>query len=241
LQKRERMKVALISGTSILRSNLFGAWPTETVETSFGKAVLRVSGGIAVLNRHGSGRVLPPHAIGHRANIAALRAWGAVEAIGLASVGSLRADLAPGSLVSCSDYVSFTPATFDDASLRSLAPIVPNRLVPDLLAGWPAPVRTGMVYVQMRGPRFETKAEIRILRHWGDVVGMTMASEADLCQEAGIAYNAFCMVDNYAHGLTEHHLSAGEFERLVASNQATVDAFLGHVLARLRGLTERPA
>lgn len=228
------MKIAFISGTSIVRSDLFDGWESETVRTEYGTAVVKHNANLVVINRHGFGEPLPPHAINHRANIAALKALGVEEAVSLNSVGSLREDLPPGSLVSCADYVSFVAATFYDTTLNSLAPVVPNRLVPQLIEGLETPVRTGLVYVQMRGPRFETRAEIRIIRHWGDVVGMTMASEADLCQEAGIGYNSFCMVDNYAHGLTEHELSDAAFRELVAANQQTVRAFVTHVLAKLK-------
>lgn len=227
------MKVAFISGTSIHRSNLFDTWAVEMVSTPFGDATVRTQGDLAVLNRHGPGSPLPPHAINHRANIAALRQWGAVEVVSLNSVGSLVEEIAPGSFVSCSDYVSFVPVTFRNDTLESFAPAVPNRLVPRLLAGFGPAVATGKVYVQTRGPRFETKAEIRVLRSWGDVVGMTMASEADLCQEAAIGYNSFCMVDNYAHGLTTDPLSQAEFERLVRANREKVDGFVAHLLREL--------
>lgn len=224
------MKVAFISGTSIARSNLFDGWREETLTTPHGTVVVRTRGELLVLNRHGFGAPRPPHAINHRANIAALRSWGATEAISLNSVGSLREDLPPGTLVSCQDYVNFTPATFHDTQLASLAPVVPNRLLPSLLADFPTPVVPNQVYVQMRGPRFETKAEIRIIRHWGDVVGMTMASEADLCQELDIGYNSLCIVDNYAHGLTAEPLSQEAFQRQVKANQDKVDALVTHLL-----------
>ena len=42
------------------------------------------------------------------------------------------------------------------------------------------PVVDGGVYVETRGPRFETPAEIRWLATLGDIVGMTAASEATL-------------------------------------------------------------
>jgi purine nucleoside phosphorylase len=228
------MKVAFISGTSIARSNLFDGWREETLATPHGTVNVRAHGDLLVLNRHGFGTPRPPHAINHRANIAALHQWGASEVVSLNSVGSLKEDLPPGTLVSCNDYVCFTPATFHDDTLASAAPRVANRLLPRVLAGFPETVPTEKVYVQMRGPRFETKAEIRIIRHWGDVVGMTMASEADLCQEVGIGYNSLCMVDNFAHGLTSHELSHEEFQRLVKANQEKVNALVGHVL---RGLT----
>jgi 5'-methylthioadenosine phosphorylase len=224
------MKVAFISGTSIARSNLFDGWKEETITTPHGTVAVRSRGDIVVLNRHGFGAPRPPHAINHRANIAALRACTVEEAVSLNSVGSLREELPPGSLVSCHDYVCFTPATFHDETLASQAPVVPNRLISRLVAGFDRPVPTGKVYVQMRGPRFETKAEVRVIRSWGDVVGMTMASEADLCQEVGIGYNSLCMVDNFAHGLTGQELSQEEFQRMVKTNQETVNRLVAHLL-----------
>ncbi|MFH1126407.1 MAG: 6-oxopurine nucleoside phosphorylase, partial [Candidatus Altiarchaeota archaeon] len=68
------------------------------------------------------------------------------------------------------------------------------------------------VYVQTAGPRLETKAEINVIKKWGDVVGMTMASEAILAQERGLAYAAVCTVDNYAHGISKEIL---DFKRVM--------------------------
>jgi 5'-methylthioadenosine phosphorylase len=75
----------------------------------------------------------------------------------------------------------------------------------------------------MIGPRFETPAEIRIIRSWGDVVGMNMASEADLCREAGLRYHSLCMVDNYANGINVEPISGERFRALVAQNQEKVN------------------
>jgi 5'-methylthioadenosine phosphorylase len=59
----------------------------------------------------------------------------------------------------------------------------------------------GGVYAQTRGPRIETMAEVRALARIADLVGMTLASEATLACELGMAFTALCTVDNYAHGL----------------------------------------
>ena len=67
------MKVAFISGTSIARSNLFDGWREETITTPHGTVAVRTRDDLVVLNRHGFGAPRPPHAINHRANIAALR------------------------------------------------------------------------------------------------------------------------------------------------------------------------
>ena len=113
------MKVAFISGTSIARSNLFDGWQEETITTPHGMVVVRTRGDLVVLNRHGFGAPRPPHAINHRANIAALRAWGVEEAVSLNSVGSLKSDLPPGSLVSVMSRKCTTRSSTAEYSLTA--------------------------------------------------------------------------------------------------------------------------
>ena len=232
------MKIALISGTSIIRSSLFDTWTVRTVETPHGPVVLREQGGNVVLNRHGAGPApLPPHRINHRANLAALAQLGFADVVSFNSVGSLRAALPPGTFVSSSDYVGLQqgPATYFDDELKGGAPGIANNLVPGLVAAL-APeftVATGLTYVQMRGPRFETKAEVRLIKDWGDIVGMTLAHEADLCTELGLRYNSLGMVDNYANGLEGTSIDFASFKAHVGDNQARVNRFIARVLELL--------
>ena len=229
------MKIALVSGTSIIHSPLFSTWSEQTVETKHGAVTLRTHGDHAVLNRHGAGPApLPPHRINFRANLAALADLGFEDIVSFNSVGSLQPRLAPGAFVSCSDYVGLQqgPATYFDDELKGGAPGIANNLVPKILAAL-APefsVATGQTYVQMRGPRFETKAEIRIIRHWGDVVGMTLAHEADLCTELGLRYNSFGIVDNYANGLEGTAIDFVKFKEHVHGNQERVNRFIARLL-----------
>ncbi len=223
------MKVAFLSGTSIARSALFNDWPVETVETRFGPVVVRRRGDFVLLNRHGPA-YLPPHAINHRANIQALADLGFRDVVAVNSVGSLQLDLPPGTLLSCSDYISFRPATFSDTELRALGPEIANNLIGRIAAALPEPLPQDKVYVQTPGPRFETRAEVRVLRQWGDVVGMTAATEADLCRELGLSYNSLCMVDNYANGILGTELSPESFQALVRANQEKVNALFCRLL-----------
>jgi 5'-methylthioadenosine phosphorylase len=232
------MKVALVSGTSIIHSPLFSTWRERTVETKHGPATLREHGDHVVLNRHGAGQApLPPHRINFRANLAALAELGFQDIVSFNSVGSLRPHLAPGVFVSCSDYVGLQqgPATYFDDELKGGAPGIANNLVPRLVAalGPEFAVATGQTYVQMRGPRFETKAEIRIIRHWGDVVGMTLAHEADLCTELGLRYNSLGIVDNYANGLEGTEIDFLKFKQHVHGNQPRVNRFIARILEEL--------
>jgi 5'-methylthioadenosine phosphorylase len=229
-----RMKVAFISGTSIVNSTLFSGWKTGSHRTTYGEVSYRTEGDLLLINRHGPALPLPPHAINHRANIRALADLGFTDVVALNSVGALKRSLPPGTLVSCSDYVCLQsgPQTFFDAELKGGAAGIANNLIPALMAKL-APEFTilpGKVYVQMRGPRFETKAEIQIVQHWGDVVGMTAAHEADLCGEIGLRYNSLAMVDNYANGLEGSEIDFEKFPRLVQENQARVNRLFARLL-----------
>jgi 5'-methylthioadenosine phosphorylase len=228
------MKVAFISGTSIVNSTLFSSWEVKTVETKYGAVTYKQRGDFVLINRHGYAFPLPPHSINYRANISALAGLGFTDVVSLNSVGSLKKDLPPGTFVSCSDYVCFQqgPMTFFDNELRGGAPGIANNLIPKLTAGL-APefkIEVGKVYVQMRGPRFETKAEIRVVKEWGDVIGMTAAHEADLCVEVGLRYNSLALIDNYANGLEGTEIDFAKFKELVKDNQTRVNRLFQRML-----------
>jgi 5'-methylthioadenosine phosphorylase len=228
------LKIAFVSGTSIVNSDLFKAWDVKTVETAYGPVTYKSKGDFALINRHGYAFPLPPHSINYRANIRALADLGFQDIVSLNSVGSLKKELPPGTFVSCSDYVGLQqgPATFFDQELKGGAPVIANNLIPLLLEKL-APefkIHPDKVYVQMRGPRFETKAEIRIVQSWGDVIGMTAAHEADLCSELGLRYNSLALIDNYANGLEGTEIDFVKFKELVKDNQAKVNRLFTRML-----------
>ena len=128
------MKVAFISGTSIVNSSLFAAWEVKTIETNYGPVTYKTKGDFVLINRHGYAFPLPPHSINYRANIRALSDLGYQDIVSLNSVGSLKKDLPPGTMVSCSDYVGLQqgPQTFFDKELKGGAPGIANNLIPML-------------------------------------------------------------------------------------------------------------
>lgn len=231
------MKVAFISGTSIVKSDLFASWEVKTIATAHGPLTYKAHGEHVLINRHGYDFPLPPHSINYHANIRGLADLGFTDIVSLNSVGSLQAALPPGTLVSCSDYVCLQegPKTFYDRELKGGAPGIANNLIPKIIAEL-APeftVHPGKTYVQMRGPRFETKAEIRIIKDWGDVIGMTAAFEADLCGELGLNYNSLAIIDNYANGLEGTQIDFAKFHDLVKENQTKVNRLFSRLLTIL--------
>ncbi len=221
------MKVAIISGTSIARSGIFDDCELHLASTPFGEIEYKESSGVVVINRHGFRNPLPPHRSNYRGYVHLLKELDVQATLSINSVGSLTDDLPPGSLVSCSDYVSFAPITFIDDAPSGFAPSIDNGLLGEIEPRLSCPVSKDRVYAQTKGPRFETKAEVRILQNWGcDVVGMTLANECDLLLESGISVTSLCVVDNFAHGIGGQQLSYGVFHDLVHENQKTVDEAL---------------
>jgi 5'-methylthioadenosine phosphorylase len=198
--------LGIIGGTSLL----FSALPDlekKRVDTPFGNAEL-LTGNVLLLMRHQ--QELPPHRINFRANLAALALAGADRIIAFGSSGSLNHDISPGSLVIPTDYMSLAdiPSIHDHAVAHVMPELSPE-LSQDLRRIIPA-ARLGGTYVQTRGPRFETAAEIAALSRFADLVGMTLASEATLARELGMPFAALCTVDNYANGLADNVLTWDE-------------------------------
>src|SRR5690242_16426624 len=216
----------------ILGSNALGPGGEEI-------AAAAADHGAAIVQRHrsGEGLFVLPHAIDHEANLRPLAEQGCDRVLAIGSVGSLRPELAVGSLVCPDDFIALNlgESIFADERAHS-APGFDRRWREEVIAAWSeggqAP-RDGGVYWQVRGPRFETPAEIRLMAAHADVVGMTIASECVVAKELGLAYAALCVVDNLANGLAEEEVgvAAMEADRLV--NAERLREGLAAVLPRL--------
>lgn len=215
--------LAIVGGTSLLDCPL-PSLEARTVPTPFGPASVLAGDNYLVLLRHGDGR--PPHRVNHRANLAALALLDADRVVLIGSTGSLRAEHAPGSLLVPADYATTAAVpTVHDRAIVHVCPGFSDGLSRRLAALVPG-AEYGGVYVQTPGPRLETRAEVRALALYADVVGMTCASEAALANELGLEVAALCTVENYAHGLDDCPVS---FEAIVEAARANADRMAGIV------------
>ncbi len=192
---------------------------------------------VAFIARHGRGHAIPPHRVNHRANLWALKNAGATEVLATSSVGSLKIPIRPGTLVVPHDYVAFwNVPTFFDEEVRHVTPAIDDRLRKVLVAASrraKARVAPRGVYVQATGPRLETRAEIAFFRKLGDVLGMTIASEATLAAELGLPYAALCSVDNYCNGLGPSPLTYEDIVATQGRKAATAERVLAAALEAL--------
>jgi len=195
--------LGIIGGTSLLFADL-PPLKEEVVATPYGKATVH-TGDICLLPRHQN--CLPPHRINHRAHLAALKILGVDRIVAFGSVGSLKVEYQPGSVLIPKDFISWSGIpTFHDTTITHATPGFDHDLIIALSTTHPD-IRIGGTYVQTSGPRFETVAEVHALGKIADMVGMTVASEATLANELGIRFAAICTVDNYANGIGDESIS----------------------------------
>lgn len=213
----DRAAVGVVGGSG-LYALLEGGHDIE-VETPYGApsspiTLAEVDGvGVAFLARHGRAHELPPHRVPYRANAWALQSLGVRRVLGPCAVGSLRADVGPGSLVVPDQIVDWTHGrdqTFHDRfDGRPVHAQFADPYCSDLRAavlgsatahGW-EPVDGGAMVV-VEGPRFSSRAESRFFAGQGWLlVNMTGHPEAVLCRELGMCYASVALVTDLDAGL----------------------------------------
>lgn len=201
-----------------------------------GAAGMEAGGSIVAVDRHGDPYTLP-HLVDHEANLGALAEAGCDRILGVASVGGLRAELAPGTFLVPHDFIALDLPPFTtrpDAEAHRVAGFDPEwrSQVLDAVATH-AEVLDGGVYWQVAGPRLETPAEVRFIAAHADVVGMTVASECIVAGELGLRYAALCMVDNLANGIAAEKLTLDEVDAGQRRHRAELARVLDAVLAGL--------
>lgn len=233
--------LGIISGTIVLQQLDQFKHPESIISvTEFGHAQVLLAKNIAFLPRHGTDvqHHILPHLINHQANVKALLDIGVTEVIGIHSTGSLKKYLRPGSLVIPDDFLTLLPPP--SIYLDKPVHVVPaldvtiRRSCLEAAARCGIEVQNGGTYWQTAGPRLETKAEIKMMSAFADLVGMTMASEATIAAELGLPYGSICSVDNYAHGIGEENLRQEEIHQQAQSNRATIMQIISQYTAGLR-------
>ena len=210
--------LAIIGGSGLTQLANLNVVRREVVRTPYGEPSGALTFGrlceqpVVFLARHGYGHTIPPHQVNYQANLWALKEARVEVIISVASVGGIRADLCPGTLVVPDQIIDYTwgrKSTFHEGLDEPVVHIdftepydaaVRRRI---LAAGAAAgeKIFDGAVYAATQGPRLETAAEInRLARDGADVVGMTGMPEAALARELGIPYAAINVVANYAAG-----------------------------------------
>jgi 5'-methylthioadenosine phosphorylase len=144
------------------------------------------------------------------------------------------ADHPIGSFVLPTDFVEFTKCRinsfFEDNAVhvdmsQPYCPQLRSSLA-EAARSLELPVSEG-VYVCSEGPHLESPAQIRMMRHFGDVIGMTGYPEVVLAREAALCYASVCIVTNPACGMAgDRGLCASEIADLMEICSENVKALI---------------
>jgi 5'-methylthioadenosine phosphorylase len=204
--------LAILGGSGLTQLSALTETRRISARTAFGEpsgplTLGRIGGReVIFLARHGDAHSIPPHQVNYRANIQALKDAGATQVASVATVGSIRREFGPGSLVVPHQIIDYTwgrASTFFEGPGAKVTHIdftepYAAALRARILAAAKAcgeAIADGGCYGTTQGPRLETAAEIaRMERDGADLVGMTAMPEASLAREAGLDYAALAVV-----------------------------------------------
>jgi len=222
--------IGIIGGSGLTRLDALKVTRREVVNTPYGDPSSPLLFGtlegldVVFLPRHGGQHQVPPHQVNYRANIWALNEAGVTEVVGMAAVGGLADNMAPGTLCIADQVIDYTYGrehTYFEGDLKSVTHIdftdpycegLRGKLMNAATAAGIEVAAHG-TYGATQGPRLESAAEIaRLLRDGCDIVGMTGMPEAALARELELCYANFSLVVNWGAGLGDGPITMKEID-----------------------------
>jgi 5'-methylthioadenosine phosphorylase len=212
MSQERKAELGIIGGTGVYDPKLLSNVENIRIDTPYGWPSDEITIGdlsgrkIAFLNRHGPKHSIPPHFVNSRANIWALKSLGVTRIFAPGAVGSLKDGYDPKDIVISDQFVDFTKkreGTFYEngkvVHISVADPFCPEmrRALIDCGKKLGMPIKENGTYVCIEGPRFSTRAESRMFRNFGDIIGMTLVPECQLAREQEICYAAINTVTDY--------------------------------------------
>lgn len=147
--------------------------------------------------------------------------------------GGLRHGWTPGQPVLISDHINLTAdSPIVGANFVDLTDLYSKRLRE--LCREVDPSLDEAVYVQFRGPHYETPAEVNMARViGGELVGMSTTLEAIAAREAGSEVLGISLVTNLAAGMTGEPLNHAEVLEAGKASAERMGELLAKVLERI--------
>ncbi|NMR19915.1 purine-nucleoside phosphorylase [Cellulomonas fimi] len=161
-------------------------------------------------------------------------AAGATAVVLTNGCGGLDPAWGPGTPVLISDHLNLTATSpLEGATFVDLTDLYSSRL--RSLAREVDPTLDEGVYVQFRGPHYETPAEVRMAgRLGGDLVGMSTTLEAIAARHAGLEVLGISLVTNLAAGISAEPLSHAEVLEAGQAAGPRISALLADIIRRIR-------
>ena len=209
------VKVGIIGGSGLDDPEILNNPEIIQADTPYGKPTSALSTGkingvdVVLIARHGKKHTLSPSQVNYRANICALRDQGATHILATTACGSLKEEIKRGHFVIVDQFIDFTKyrkITFHDSfengavhtSMAEPFDLELRKALYQSAIDLNYETHFGGTVVTIEGPRFSTKAESKMFRSWGgDVINMSVATEAILANEAKIPYAVVAMSTDY--------------------------------------------
>jgi purine-nucleoside phosphorylase len=147
--------------------------------------------------------------------------------------GGIKPTWRPGTPVLISDHINLTAASpLEGATFVDLTDLYSQRLR-DIAHEVDASLDSG-VYVQFRGPHYETPAEVQMAKAiGGHIVGMSTALEAIAAREAGMEVLGMSLITNLAAGISDQPLSHAEVIEAGRDAEPVISSLLASIVERL--------
>lgn len=236
-----KFDIAIIGGVNSFFPECLGNINVSTNYGAVNVSVYEIAGKtVAIIPRHTNGGThAPPHMINYRSNVCAVSKLGIKRIISTNSVGTMK-NHPTGSFVLADDFLDFTKnrvSTFYDK--RTVHVDVSEPYCPEIKEGIKDSLKkmnigfSEGVYVCTEGPRFESRAEIRMMSQFGDVVGMTGLPEITLARELNLCYASICTVTNNACGMGDAKLTVSELLETLDDTQEKLFEVISETISRL--------
>lgn len=212
--------------------------PASTVPGHGGKFIFGALAGAPVVLMKGRVHLYEGH--GARAVTAGVR-WMAGQGIKFLiltnAAGTLNPDFQPGAWMMLSDHLNLTGASpLEGADFTDLSAAYDpgwRSSFRNAAAGLGMPLYEG-VYAGLRGPQYETPAEIRMLRTLGaDAVGMSTVLETIQARSLGLPVVAFSCLTNWAAGISAAPLDHHEVLETGKQSAQAMIGLLGNVFGQM--------
>jgi purine-nucleoside phosphorylase len=197
----------------------------RSIELPNGKRALVIGARTHYYEGHGVRRVV------HSVRTAA--ATGATTMILTNGAGGIRESWIPGTPVLISDHINLTgDSPLEGATFIDLTDLYSARL--RAIARTVDPGLDEGIYVQNRGPHYETPAEVQMAKTiGGTIVGMSTALEAIAARQAGMEILGLSLITNLAAGIQKTPLSHAEVIQAGKDAEPVISALLAKIVEKL--------
>lgn len=258
----DKVRIGVIGGSGVYQIGALTETRKFTLSTPFGKpsdayVVGKINGqDVAFLARHGSGHIISPTRLNHRANVYGFKQLGVEYLISANACGSVRPHLKVGTIVVPDQLYDNTRlrslSFFDDpaAGTEGVVAHIPfeepfcaflNEVCVKALTDIGAAVVAGGKFLTIEGPRFSSRFETDTFVNWGaDILGMTTSPEAQLAREAEMSFSVLAHVTDQDNVGEEEMVSVEVVLANVAKNVVNVNKAVVRAVELLEGAPPSP-